>query len=295
MADINSFTTSKRIADLASAMLATDAPLAGLVYRDLAAEFGGGSGSTVAVRVPGVATTATRPVGSHADYETTKLTERTIDVALEVEAYSVVPLTLAEADLDLVDYGRQVLTPQTKTVGAHIEREVAAKLAAVTPEALITYEAADPRAAVIRARAKIRANGADASRELNVVAGSTVYADMLLADVIEDGKVAGLPVLESTAVPADALYVFAPEAFALVVRAPKPQPAAIAGASAQTENGLPVTVFQAFNGANGVTSSIVTAFVGVKPLPLLVPDYVAGAMNEVDGGAIVSVDTAPTV
>lgn len=291
----NTFATNdgQVLADVAAGLAETDMGLAALIYRDVAAEFVPGRGNTVSIRVPGVTTTATRSVGSTADYEVGEIVEQLLPVTLTTEAYSVVPVSLAESTLDITSYAKQVLKPQTMTVAHHIESVTAAAFAATPKDATIAYSATDPRSAVIHARAALRARGVSADANIRAVAGANVFADLLLANALDDqGSVAGVKVHESNAVPVDALYVFVPGAFVAAIRAPLPPEGATVAASATTA-GMALTHMRAFNGANGTTNSIVTTFVGVAPMPLPVADYENGVVDLVEGGGIVSIDTTP--
>ncbi|MDO8120640.1 P22 phage major capsid protein family protein [Isoptericola sp. b490] len=287
----NTFQTAEQMASVAAAIAAKDLGLAQHVYRDVAADFRPGGGTTVNVPVPGVTTTSTRPVGSTADYALGQITETTIPVTLTTEAYSVVPVTLDESTLDVSNYSRQVLRPQALTVANHVNSAVASALAGATPDATITYDPANPRSAFIRARAILRGRGVPAETPIKAVVGSNVFADVLLAEALDDqGRVGGIPVHENTRVDADALYVFVTTAFVAAIRAPQAPDDAVFSASVTVDD-MALTLIKAFNPANGLTNSIVTAFIGVAPMPLPVADYDTGTVDLVDGGGIVSITT----
>lgn len=287
----NDFLTGENIARVAARLAATDLGLAALVYRDVASDFRAGNGATVKIPVPGVTTTNTRPVGSTADYVLGSIAENSIDVTLDTEAYSALPLSLDESTLEITDLSRQVLLPQARTVAHHIESAVATAMSETAVDETIAYDPANPRAAFIRARAVLRGRGVSADRPLIAVVGADVFADLLLAEQIEDGHVAGVAVQESTKVDPGALYLFVKEAFVAAIRAPMP-PEGAAYAASVTEEGMSLTHLRALNAANGVTNSIITTFVGVAPMPLPVADYGAGTLTLVPGGGAVAVDTA---
>lgn len=289
---MSTFITGEQIARVAAQIAAADLGLASLIYRDIAADYRAGGGNTVSIPVPGATTTSTRPVGSTANYDLGSITEQKIDATLTTEAYSVVPISLAESTLEIESFARQVLRPQALTVANHVERAVASAMAATSPEATIAYDAVKPHEAFIRARAVLRGRGVPADRPLVAVVGADVFADLLLAEKIDDqGRVAGIAVRENTMVDPGALYVFVREAFVAALRAPEPPDGATLAASV-VEDGMALTSMRVLNGANGVTNSIVTTFVGVAPLPLPVADYETGAVDLVPGGGIVSVNTA---
>lgn len=287
----NTFTTGEQIARVAAAIAAEDLGVAALVHRDLGNDFRAGGGKTVHIPVPGATTTSTRPVGSTEDYALGSITEASIPVSLDTEAYSVVPITLDEATLAIEDLSRQVIRAQSLTVANHIADAVASLMAETTVDESIAYDPANPRAAVVRARARLRARGVSADRPLLAVAGANVYADMLLSEAFDaEGKVAGVEVHEDSKVPSDTLVVFVREAYAAAIRAPQPPEGATYAASV-VEEGMALTHLRAFNAANGVTNSVITTFVGVKALPLPVANYETGEVELIDGGGAVAINT----
>ncbi|MDN4479903.1 P22 phage major capsid protein family protein [Demequina muriae] len=292
----NEFLNPEKVAALAATLAAADLGLTQHVYRDVASDFGQGvSGKTVQIRVPGVTTTGSRPVGSTENYVQGSLTETSIPVTLENEIYSSVPITLDEADLELKDFGAQVLRPQGQSVAHQIDKAVADAMAATSPEASIVYDSTNPRASLIRARAVLRARGVNANRALTAIVGANVFADLAEANVLEPAAngtyhVAGMAVVENTLVSPYALYVMVKEAFVAAVRAPVPPHGAVTAASV-TASGMALTHMIGLNIANGVSSSVLTAFVGVAPLPLAVANYESGSVDLVDGGGVVAVNT----
>lgn len=293
----NAFFTAEQATDTVARIARLDLGLAKLVHTDVASAFKAGGSHTVHVPVPGVTTTNTRPVGSTTDYVLGAIAETTIPVQLTAEAYSTVPLTLADNTLELADYARQVLRPQALTVATHIDETVAAVFNASVADTGITYDAASPRKAVIAARAKLRANGVSADRPLAALVGSQVYADMLLANEIdENGKISGVTVHESTRVPSDALHVFVREAVALALKAPEVPAGAPFGSTVVLDEPdagqMSLRYYRAMNPANGVELSTVSVFVGARAMPLPVADFATGSVGLVDGGGIVTVDTA---
>lgn len=294
----NTFLNPDHVTKVAAELARADMHLSKLIHTDVSAEFKPGSGDTVHVAVPGVTTTSTRAVGSAENYVLGSITEQSIPVELAVEAYSAVPLTLADNSLEIADYAKQVLRPQALTVANHCDQAVADAFAASTPDASIIYDAVSPRKAVIAARAKLRAQGVSAERPLTVLMGADVYADALAANEIDDqGRIAGLTAVESTRIPADALHVFVREAFVLAMVAPElPAGAPFGGTVVLDEpdaGRISLRYMRTLNGANGVEISTVSTFIGAKAMPLPVANYETGEVDMVAGGGIVTVDTTP--
>ena len=184
-----------------------------------------------------------------------------------------------------------MIAPQATSVATFIDNVIASTLATTRFDETITYDALMPKAAAIRARAILRARKISADRQISILAGSTVYADALLAGEIDDqGRIAEMPIYENTVIPADAMYVFVREAVAVVVRAPQVPDTAEQGASV-VEGGMAISGFAGFDPRNGATLSTLTALIGVKALDLQTADFEEGETVAVPFGAIVSINT----
>jgi hypothetical protein len=287
------------VATLAAKLTGADFNLASLIYSDIEAEYTGGKGATIRIPVPGSLPSHSKAAGDKTTaLVADELTEQTIDVTLSDLVYSLVTLSTADYDLNIKDYTKTVLRPQTRAIAAAVESRVAAALTA-TPATAITYSATAPAKAFTAARAQLRTNGVPADADLIAVVGSKVYGDLLDAEAIDDnGKVRGFKIVESTRIDADDIIAFVPQAFALVVRAPIVPAGAPNGASIKTpildkDNGreFAVTVLNVFDGSTAVDRSLVEALVAVKAMPLPVDDE-AGSVELVEHGGVVRIVTA---
>ncbi|GAA1950565.1 P22 phage major capsid protein family protein [Agromyces allii] len=294
----NTILTADEIATIGAKLVGADLGLSNLFSRDVAADFGGGKGETIRVRVPGAVPSRERA----ADDTTTPLavdtiSEQSISVELSTLAYSNVAISVADAELNLVDFAKQVLYPQTRSVTRKVETEAAAALLA-TPATTLAYTAATPAKLFTQLRKTLRDRGVDAESKIVAVVGSSVYADILDAPVgsgfdSNGTTVRGIEIHESSRVPADNVVAFVKEAFSLVVRAPEPPAGAPYAASVRAEGDSPfaLTHIQAFDVATGSDRSIVEALVAVAPMPLAV-DRENGVVELVPHGGAVRVDTA---
>lgn len=287
---MSTFLNTDTVARVAAKLVAADLGLGALVYRDVEAAFGGGSGATVKVRVPGAVAASTRAVGSTSVLTNTSLTEQAIDVSLTEEAYVSLVLNRADMTLNIEDFSKQVLAPATRGIVRHAEKAVATAINGTTADVGITYAAANPRSAVIAARKKLRDNGVSADSQLFALAGTGIYADMLDADVIDNGKVAGLPITENSRMGEGDLFVFVKEAFALAVRAPVAPEGAGFAATVQ-ENGFAISVVQAFDGSIGHDKLILSSYLGASAMPLAVDDE-AGTVTLTPGAGVVRITAA---
>lgn len=277
-------------ATVASKLVGIDLNLAQHMSLDLAAHYAAGKGSTVDVRVPGAVMARTKAASDKTtQLVTDEITEQTIPVKLETLAYSKTVLSVEDTTLNLQDFARQVLAVQASAIRSYIEREAAAAIQA-TPASEITYDAQDPAKLVTAMRRVLRGNGVTAETPIRVAVGADVYADLLDAKAIEDGKVHGIQVVESTRLAATEAAAFIPSAFSVVVRAPS-VPSGVTAASVKAD-GWALTQIRDFDPGVGAEVSIVESLVKVAPMPLAV-DNEDGTVTLVDHGGAVRVDTAP--
>lgn len=213
----NQLLTPDHIAQVAAGLVGDGLGLAGLLHRDLEADFGAGTGDTVKVRVPGAIAAQTKSIH---DVSTPlvrgSINEKSIDVKLTDHVYDVVPLSEADLDLDIVDFTRQILIPQSDAIVNFVERAVAAAMKG-TPETALTYDATNPAKVFTAIRKRLRDNGVPTTAKLVAAVGSGVYTDLLDGPVGSsgttfdaDGKVRGFEVVESTRLATDEIVAFRP-------------------------------------------------------------------------------------
>lgn len=287
--------TPEQVATVAAKLVGTDTNLARLIARDFEADFGGGSGSTINVRVPSSAKASTKDAR---DLTTalvqSSLIEQTIPVTLDTLVYTSVPLATGHYDLDLASFSAQVLAPQASAVVEHVEQEVADALQATPETTAITYNAAKPAATFTAIRRKLRSNGVPAGMPMVAAVGASVYADLLDADADvtenEAAKVRGFSVYESTRLADSEIVAFVRPAFSLVVRAPEVPAGAPFGASVRTED-FALTALRAFDAGTATDRSIVEALVAVQAMPLPVRQA-DGTVDLVENAGAVRVLTA---
>jgi hypothetical protein len=289
----NSILTPDNIATLAATLVGQDLGLASLVHRDVEKDFGQGTGATVKIRVPGAVPARTRDIDSLAPLTSDSIAEQSIPVTLSTEAYSLVPLSDGDLDLNIEDYAKQVLLPQTQAIVKFVERDVVAAMKA-TPTSAITYSSTTPAKAFTAIRRQLRDSGVSTEAKLFAAVGSGIYGDLLDAPVgtwDENGKmVRGNNVIESTRLGAKEIVAFVPEAFALVVRAPMVPSGAPYGASVK-DGDFALRLIRSYDTKIAADTSLVTAFVGVQALPLAV-DNEDGTVSLVEHGGAVRVVVA---
>jgi len=295
----NSLLVPEQIAEVTAKLVGADLNLAALVHRDLEAEFGSGSGSTVKVRVPGAVPSRTRGIYDvSTPLASDEINEESISVTLSEHCYSNVALSEGDLDLDLGNFASRVLLPQATAVVKRVEREVAAAMTS-TPETKLTYDPSNPATVFTAIRRQLRDNGVPAGVKLTAAVGSNVYADLMDGPTGSagttfdaDGRVRGFDVVESTRLGADEIVAFVKEAFALVVRAPQVPAGAPYGASV-SEGGFALRHLRAYDTSTAVDRSLVSSFVGVSAMPLAI-DNENGTVTLKPHAGAVRVITTPT-
>lgn len=278
----NAFYSPEQAARVAASLVSKDFVLAGLIARDFEADFGGGSSDTVNVRIPGALPSRTRGIYDKTTAITLdEIAEQTVPVTLDEHAYSAVALSEGDMDLDLVDFAAQVLRPQTRAVAAHVERAVLATLQATPETTSITYDAANPAKMFTQVRKTLRSTGIADDAQIYAVAGLDVEAALLdgpEGTFDASGKVRGIEVHFSNRLAADEVVTFVRDAFALVVRAPKVPEGASFGQSVR-EEGFALRWIRDYDASVAADRSMVSAFLGVQPMPLPVVNEATGAVT----------------
>jgi hypothetical protein len=290
----NTLLTSDHIARVTASIVGQDLNLAAKVFRDLEADFAPGAGNVIKVRVPGAVASQTRGI-----YDTStplvsdEIAEQSIDVPLTDHVYDNVVLSDGDLDLNIEDFAKQILRPQAAAIVKHVERAVASSMKATPAATGITYAVATPAKTFTKIRKALRDNGVPTEAPLIAAVGSGVYADLLdgpLGTFDANGKVRGFEVVESTRLASNEIVGFIKEAFALVVRAPMVPSGAPYGASVISGD-FALRHIRSYDNTVAADRSLVSAFVGVQPLPLAV-DNEDGTISLVDHGGAVRVLTS---
>jgi hypothetical protein len=293
----NTILTADQVAEVAAKLVAADLGISKLFSRDVEADFGGGTGETIRVRIPGAV-----PSRERSAFDTTTplavdtISEQSVPVTLDTLAYSNVALSRGDVELGILDFAKQVLDPQTRAITRKVESEAAAALVA-TPATALTFDSAAPAKLFTAIRKTLRDRGVDAETKLYAVVGSSVYAALLDGPLgtwdASGSTVRGIEIHESSRIATDEVIAFTREAFSLVVRAPEPPAGAAYAASIRAEGESPfaLTHIQAFDASTGSDRSIVEALVAVVAMPQA-RDNEDGTVTLVPHGNAVRVDTA---
>lgn len=291
------------VATVAAKLVGADFNLAAFISSDVEAEFAPGKGATIRVPVPAAIPTRTKGITDKTTaLVADALTEQYIEVTLADHLYNLAILSEGDLSLDIADYSRSVLAPQTRAIAAKVEALTAARLTA-TPTTALAYAAATPAKTFTAIRRTLRDRGVGTDARFIAAVGSNVYADLLDAPVgqgFDDdakSKVRGFEVIESTRLDADDIVGFIPSAFSLVVRAPQVPQGASYGASIKTPildadhgKSFAVRVLNDYDGNVAADRSLVSTFAAVAAMPLPV-DNEDGTVTLLAHGGAVRVDT----
>ena len=281
----NSLYTAPDVVALANALASKDLVLAQTVNRDYEANYGGGKGTSVNVRVPAVLKARTRDLtndagtGQASAFVVDTVTETTFTVALDENPYSVVALNDRERTFELEDFGRQILAPQIDAIVDWIESKVAAEMAALA-DAVASFDAyapTNPTALFTDVRQTLRENGLPVTGLIAAV-GTQVWKEMGDAKVFSDQgsqttnpsvpgskNVAGFDAFETNRVAPREIVFYHKAAFTLAVRAPQAPNGAPFSASVAS-NGFAMLHIQDYDSNIGSDRSLLSTFIGTQYL-----------------------------
>src|SRR5690606_29251310 len=109
-------------------------------------------GDTVTVRVPAYMTARTRTLRAAGPLVMDDLAETSVPVQLTTDVYKGINVTDENMELDITDFGAQVLNPQVQAVAVGVEDAVADAIAGATYSLTGTFSEATPLKSVLIAR-----------------------------------------------------------------------------------------------------------------------------------------------
>lgn len=321
-------------AAVAAQMISQEFTLAALINHDAGNKIleGGRKGRKISVKQPVALVAHARGIDDVTNkIILDTLAESYVDLTLGVHAYNAIALGEGDLNLDIEDFSEQVIDPQAKAVAAYVNDAV---LDAFLSEGYATvaglaFDPSAPTKFFTGLRKALREKGIPATG-LRVVVGTEVYAALLDSKAFEDvsqsgstaalrdasvGRVRGFDVVENTEIPADDVIAFHKDAFTLGMRAPV-TPKGSAWGTTLTEAGVPIRHLMDYDLDYTADRSMLSTFVGVAKMPLFKVErtrdtntagdkgalqgtagFVAGnaTVSEVEGGAILRIDTAPGV
>jgi hypothetical protein len=290
----NSFLKPDVIAAAALGLLERELVLPRLVWRMGLSDFRGAANDTVTVRVPAVTTAReyewrTRDNAIVLD----ELEETSVAVTLSKHPYSAVAVTDEELTLDIVSFSEQVLRPQVRAVAEKLETYVYAAMngadlhwpviapgAGDSPggggsTAEYDNDAKDILVALVEARRRLNVKNVPVAGRV-IVVGADIEAILLNGSQLLDasqaggdgalrdaaiGRLYGMPIYTSNALPTDEAWVFHPTAFVFANVAPVVPDGVVMGSS-QNFEGLAMRWIRDYDPSYLRDRSVVSSFAG---------------------------------
>lgn len=285
----NTFLTPTVISKVAIGALVQDLVLPRLVNRDVEADFQGGTGTVVNVRIPptvtgGGARTYTQTLRDAATpIVLDRITETTIPVAIGPMLYKGVPVTDEEFTFTLTDFTRQVIEPIVQPVGIGAEALLASKINAFPASTTIVPAAdgSDIHDAILEARMTLDKRYVPKQGRMLIV--SPEVEMMLLSDPINRlvryqdsgstevlreaniGRLYGMPVIGSTELTAKSFVIMTRDAFTFVLRAPS-VPAGCTFGQSVSYQGMAMRFIRDYDSAFMQDRAICSVFAGAEVL-----------------------------
>ena len=288
VASDHAFVDPSKVAKLAISLVRGDLIHAATMNRDFQAEFGGGSGSTVDVEVPAVLGPAReRELHATTSIVMDTLTSSVLPVVIDTHVYSAVRIDDADMTLNIADFGRQVLQPQTIAMVENLENRAVALMKTApayhaTDFPLIPEWVADEPLDTFTAARKYLRDMRLPAAGLFAACGTEVYADLLNMGALTDvsqagssdalrnavaGKVRGFLTYESNRLGEKEVIFYNRASFTLAIRAPKVPKGAAYGHSAAA-NGFALRWLADYDADTLADRSIVSTFVGGRSIPV---------------------------
>lgn len=275
----NTFITPSVVARTAVGLLSRQIVLPALVWRDFDTEFNGKIGDSVTVRVPAVLSAREYAWQNNRASAITldDVTESSLTVELDKIPYSAVAVTDEDLDLNIENFGNQILQPQVRAVAEKLESYVAAEMSGATYSTSLELDDDEPFNTLIDAAAAL--NAADVPRSDRVLVCGSAFEAVLLksekvnrvdqsgqASALRDAlinRLAGFTIVGSNAIDVNTAYAFHKSAFILATRAPVVPQGAVSGATTSYQ-GLSVRWIRDYDADHLQDRSVVDAFAGTQ-------------------------------
>ncbi len=273
-----SLLTAQGIANVALPLLRRQLSLPRTVTMVAGGDFSGPNGSTITVRVP-TPSSAREQSSAGASITYDAIHEVAVDVTL-AHLYNAHLITDEEANLELVDFGRQILLPQTASVAIGAEDELADVMNAVALSATVEFAAtassADTIAAILGAREFLSNNDAPqadrwaavapdiATRILSVdnfVRVDATGSDDALRNAMI-GRLYGFNFVESTALDAGTAVFYHRSGFVMANRTPAPPRSGSAESGTASDGGIGLRTILQYVPDNLSDASVISTFAG---------------------------------
>ena len=279
------------IANTALGLLLRQVTLPRLVWRDPVGDrYVGALDDTVSIRLPAFVTANERALRSGDSRQKTTLFERKVDITLDTDIYVQTDLPDEMLELDISDFGMQVLDPIVGGVGRKIDDKVADEITSASYQNEISFDHSTDKAyddVLVPARMYLNNAYVPAGGRV-LVCGSEFEADILKDPQFKEaqmigpsaegtvregriGRIAGFDTYGSDTcpvIPADEAYAFHMTAYALTLHAPAVPKGAQGGWSARAEaEGMAMRVLRFFDQTSWQDAMGVDTWLGTAVVP----------------------------
>jgi hypothetical protein len=290
----NTFIKPEKITAAGLGLLEREIVLPALVWKNAGGSFVGVAGDTITMRVPARTQSRSRTLRGQRGLasegtgiiQMDELTETSVDVTLDEDIYSAIPITDEELTLDISDFGSQILGPQVRAVAEGLENKLAEEMTSATYAHSVSIPAADGDPAentgVYQAMIKARRylNEANIPMSDRIVVMGTGMEERFLVDshlhevdrsgsesALRDatiGRIAGFgTVVVSQALPADVGFAFHRTAYVLNLQAPV-VPSGVPFGASQSYQGLAMRWLRDYDFRNVQDRSLVDLYAGTN-------------------------------
>lgn len=257
------FLSPTRIINAALGLLVRETSLPRTVWRDPVGDFAGAYNDTVSLRVPAYAPARTRVLRSGATRTKDSLTERKVDLVLDVDVYKDVGITDEQMNLDITDFGKQVLDPIAQGIVQEITAQLAAEMSGATYARSIafTYSSGNAWSDIILAAREYLNKAHVPNNERFLACGSSIETALLKtdlfvsaeragnADALSDaviGRKAGFTVVSAPELGPNEAFAYHKTAYAMSMKAPA-VPAGAAWGVTRSLDGFAMRAVQGFD------------------------------------------------
>lgn len=272
----NVYIKPAEVADASIGLLTRQLGVTRYFWRNGALESGPlGVGDAVTLRLPAITSARTRTLRAAGPLVMDELSQRKISFALTTDVYNGIKVTDENLTLDIVDFGREVLKPQTDAVAMEVNDLATATMTGATYQHTVTMDPANPIPALLAAKKKLDLANVPVS-ERTLAVGSEIEVALLSSDKLlkaneagdagalrnaSIGRIYGMEVVSDAALPVDTAILFHKTAFSMATRAPVVPRGAKFGQSVATD-GLALRWICDYDALMITDRSIVSTYVG---------------------------------
>jgi P22 coat protein - gene protein 5 len=269
-----------KIASIALQTLIPDTVLARTVNRDVEKDFTGGVGNVVNVKSTAVLQARSRNYGDATAITVDNITEpATQPVTLSKHLYSAVRISDEDLALEITDFTRDVLAPQTNAIAVGIEEALAAEMHALT--ATTGLNDTDIPGTFANARQFLRDLGVPVLG-LTCAVGTGVASEILKTDLVRRADASGsndaltmaklaplmgFNIVESNLIDPNEAVFYHRDAFTLALRAPVVPEGAPYGQSISAD-GFSLRWIRDYDSQLLADRSVLSTFLGTKTMKM---------------------------